>query len=511
MAYDVNSGQNLDESLTVNIAIVGGGRACKFFLTLLQSNAFPFLKVNLVGVCDIDPEAEGLQMAKELGIYTTSDFKDFFSFENLDSIIELTNNKEVLLDLIKLRPKRVGVLEHNIGRFLRNYFMMNQRLQSAEHQAALEKTVSEFIMRFSNAAIVFINTDFTIAEANEAYLKRVRKSRQEVLGGYCYQVHYNLNAPCATSQPTLKCPMLETLKTGRTAHVIHEHRGMTGHTTYGNIVTYPFKNEHGEITKVIEIWRDITDDISTRWEKQAQELKADLKKMVQEDRMISLGKLVASCVHEINNPIQGLLTYSDLMHKMTAEDAPNVENWQALNRYLATMSDELVRCGDIVSGLLSFSRETATGYTDLNLNSVLQAVTSLTRHKMELQNIRLTLELAPGFLMVRGDTNQLQQAVLNLIFNAIEAMPQGGELSIRSWEDATAKKVIVEVRDSGYGISKEDLDHIYDPFFTTKALGEGTGLGLSIVYGVIKNHGGQVVVKSAVNAGTVFTLWLPLR
>lgn len=90
-------------------------------------------------------------------------------------------------------------------------------------------------------------------------------------------------------------------------------------------------------------------------------------------------------------------------------------------------------------------------------------------------------------------------------------MPQGGELTIRSWPDASAKKVIVEVRDSGYGICKEDLDHIYDPFFTTKAIGEGTGLGLSIVYGVIKNHGGRVAVKSDVNAGTAFTLWLPLR
>lgn len=502
--------QDAGDTLTVNIAIVGGGRACNFFLKLLQSNSFPFLKVNIVGVCDINPEAAGLRTAREMGIYTTDNFRDFFAFDNLDSILELTNNKDVLLELIKLRPQRVGVLEHNIGRFFHNYFLMSQRLQSAEHQAALARTVSDFIMQHSNAAIVVLNTDFSIAAANEAYLKVVGKPQTEVIGGYCHQVYYNRNAPCASSPPVLKCPMLETLKTGQTAHVIHEHQTAAGHTTYGNIVIYPLKDEHGEITGVIEIWRDITADIATRWDKRAEDLKNDLKRMVQEDRMISLGKLVASCVHEINNPIQGLLTYSDLMHKITADDQPSQENWNLLNSYLSIVSDELLRCGDIISGLLSFSRETSGGYIDVDLNDVLQAVAALTRHKMELQNIRLTLELAPGLIMVRGDTNQLQQGMLNLVFNAIEAMPAGGDLTIGTQTDPADHQVIVSVQDTGYGIPPENLDHIYDPFFTTKAPGEGTGLGLSIAYGIVKNHGGRVKVKSSANTGTVFHLRLPL-
>jgi len=499
-----------DEKLTVNLAIVGGGRACNYFLKLLQADTLPLLKVNLVGVCDINPEAEGLLTAKKMGIFTTNDFRDFFTIDNLDSILELTNRNKVLLELIRLRPKRIGILEHNIGRFLRNYFQMNQQLQSAELRAALAKTVSDFIIQNSNAAIAVINTDFTIAQANEAYLKTVNKPREKVIGGYCYQAFYNRDAPCASSQPIVKCPMLETLKTGQTAHVIHEHDSPTGHTTYENIVTYPLRDESGEITSVIEIWRDITADLATRWEKQARDLKNDLKRVVQEDRMISLGKLAASCVHEINNPIQGLLTYCELMRKMTAEEKPSEDNWTQLNDYLTIVSNELVRCGDIVSGLLSFSRETSRGYIDLNLNDVLTAVAALTRHKMELQNILLKLELAPGVMMVRGDTNQLQQAMLNLIFNAIEAMPTGGELVITTRADASAGQVVIEVQDTGTGILKENLNHIYDPFFTTKAPGEGTGLGLSIVYGIVKNHGGQVKVKSAVDTGTVFSLRLPL-
>jgi two-component system NtrC family sensor kinase len=510
MVIATTNDQQPDEKLTVNIAIVGGGRACSLFLKLLESNAFPFLKINLVGVCDINPEAEGLLAAKKMGIFTTRDFRDFFTIDNLDSILELTNRRKVLLELIRLRPKRVGILEHNIGRFFRDYFMMNQRLQAAEHRAAMAKTASDFIIQHSNAAIAILNPDFTISEANEAYLKKVNQPRAKVIGGYCHKVCYDRDAPCSSSQPILSCPMLETLKTGQTAHVIHEHREATGGTSYGNIVTYPLKDEDSEIIGVVEIWRDITADLSTRWEKQAQDLKNDLKRMVQEDRMISLGKLVASCVHEINNPIQGLLTYCDLMHKTTSEEQPTLENWQQMNSYLAIVSDELVRCGDIISGLLSFSRETTPGYVDVDLNDILRSATTLTRHKMELQRIALTLKLAPGLIMVRGDTNQLQQAMLNLIFNAIEAMPTGGTLEICTHLDASEKQVSIEVKDTGYGISPENLDHIYDPFFSTKTPGEGTGLGLSIVYGIIKNHSGRVKVKSTVNRGTAFSLRLPM-
>jgi signal transduction histidine kinase len=206
-----------------------------------------------------------------------------------------------------------------------------------------------------------------------------------------------------------------------------------------------------------------------------------------------------------------LLTYSDLMQKMTSEEKPTPENWRQLDGYLNIMSDELVRCGNIISGLLSFARETSRGYVDVDLNEVISSVTALTRHKMELQNIRLSIDLQPGLSVVRGDTNQLQQAMLNLIFNAIEAMPTGGELAIRKSIDKAGGHVTIQVADTGGGIRKKHLNHIYDPFFTTKAPGEGTGLGLSIVYGIIKNHGGKVKVTSTSGSGTVFSLRLPLR
>jgi signal transduction histidine kinase len=495
----------------INLAIVGGGRACKFFIELLQSEPLPYLNINILGVCDINPEAEGFVLANKLGIYTTRNFKDLFKIKKLNSIIDLTGSRQVWLEIIRFRPKKVGVLEHNIGGLMRRLFDVNQSLESAERQLVIEKTFSDFLIQQSTAAIVILNTDFTIVETNEAYLKAVNKSKEEIIGAKCYEISHGYSAPCSSSQPEMECPMVETLRTGISAHVIHEHLSPEGQLTYCNIVTYPLKDQNGEIFRIIEVWRDITDELSHRWDKRVKELKSDLQKLVQEDRMISLGKLAASCAHEINNPIQGLLTFSHLMQEILAEGKPSSKDLEQFKQYLSLMSKELERCGDIVSGLLSFSRESPREYKDIDLNEVLEAVINLTRHKMKLRNVDLIARLSPGLLMIRGNDSQLQQCFLNLIFNAIAAMPEGGQLHVLSKHGKAKKNVCVEIRDTGYGIPEETLDHIYDPFFTTKEAGEATGLGLSIVYGVTKNHGGNIKVNTKVGEGTSFILNFPTQ
>jgi two-component system, NtrC family, sensor kinase len=493
----------------INLAIVGGGRACKFFIGLLQSEPLPYLKINILGVCDINPEAEGFVLANKLGIYTTHNFKDLFKIKNLNSIIDLTGSREVWLEIVRFRPKAVGVLEHNIGGLMRRLFDVNQSLESAERQLVIEKTFSDFLIQQSTAAIVILNTDFTIVETNEAYLKAVNKSKEEVIGANCYEISHGFSAPCSSYQPEVECPMVETLRTGLSAHVLHEHLSPEGQSTYCNIVTYPLKDQNGEIFRIIEVWRDITEELSHRWDKKVKELKSDLQKLVQEDRIVSLGKLAASCAHEINNPIQGLLTFSHLMQEILGEGKPSSEDLEQFKKYLSLMSKELERCGNIVSGLLSFSRESTIEYNIIDLNEVLEAVLTLTQHKMKLKNIQVIAKLSPKPLLVKADANQLQQCFLNLIFNAISAMPNGGELHVISKPDKAQNKACIEIRDTGYGISKEALDHIYDPFFTTKEGGGATGLGLSIVYGITKNHGGNIQLNSKVGEGTSFVLDFP--
>lgn len=495
---------------TINLAIVGGGQACKFFLELFRDAPFPYMNINILGVCDINPEAEGFVLANEMGIYTTKNFKDLLKIKNLNSIIELTGSREVWLEIIRHRPKGVGVIEHNIGRLMRKHFEVDQRLRSAEEQLVFEKNFSDFLIQQSTAAIVILNPDFEIVEVNDPYLKAVNKSKEEVIGGYCYEISHGYSVPCSSSRPDMKCPVVETLRTGKSAHVIHEHPEPGGHFKFCNLVTYPLRNQNGEIYRIIEVWRDLTEQLSHRWNKQVKELKSDLQRLVQEDRMISLGKLVASCVHEINNPIQGLLTFSHLMQEILTEGQPSSKDLEQFKSHLAFMSKELERCGNIVSGLLSFSRETPKEFKEIDLNDVLNSVITLTRHKMELRNVDLVVRLCPGLLMIQGDERELQQCFLNLIFNAIEAMPKGGKLQIISELDSKKKNARIEIRDTGYGIPKENLNDIFDPFFTTKGEGEGTGLGLSIVYGITKNHKGKISVNSKAGEGSSFVLTFPV-
>jgi len=235
-----------------------------------------------------------------------------------------------------------------------------------------------------------------------------------------------------------------------------------------------------------------------------------LNKLIQEDRLISLGKLVASCVHEINNPIQGLLTFSHLIKKMLVTDALADTEVAELRAFAAIMADELERCGKIISGLLSFSRETHNAFKDISLNEVISTVVNLIRHRIELQDLTFRLDLTHEPLFVHGDRNRLQQCFLNLVFNAIEAMGPGGRLEIVSTYKTVERIAEVEIRDTGHGIPQKHLDHIYDPFFTTRTMGEGTGIGLSIVYGVVKSHQGEIKVHSRVGKGTTFTIQLPL-
>jgi signal transduction histidine kinase len=494
----------------LNLAIVGGGRTCRFFLSLFNLETSSYIKFNIVGVCDINPDAEGYQMARQLGIYTTTDYREFFTIPQLDAIIELTNRRDVLLELVRLRPRRIGILEHNIGRFLRNLLSVDQKLKAAEQQIILEQTLSDFLIQQVRQKIVVLNTDFTIAEVNTPYLEWVKKARSDVVGAHCYRIIHGLNAPCNGQNAGFACPMVETIKTGKSSRVIQPDP-VVGDPFLHEIVTYPVCEADGRVVRVIEIWRDISPDISSRWKKRENELKSNLNMLIQEDRLISLGKLVASCVHEINNPIQGLLTFSHLMMKTLKRGRVNAEERLELLRFCELMSTELERCGDIVSGLLSFARESRMEFRSISLNEVLDAVIQLTRHRMELQKIDLQMDLPPASVSIHGDSHQMQQCFLNLVFNAIEAMPSGGRLEMRLRADTGAGRACVEIGDTGNGISEEHLGHIFDPFFTTKPMGEGTGLGLSIVYGVVKSHGGRISVNSSAGQGTRFVLYFPLN
>ena len=262
-------------------------------------------------------------------------------------------------------------------------------------------------------------------------------------------------------------------------------------------------HEGDEEIGIVSFFRDL------REIKRMEQQFADETRLLHQDKMISLGRLAASVVHEINNPLAGILNYARLMIKILKRGVFEQEQAQKFQGYLSLVERETDRCSVIVSNLLTFSRKSKMESGGIAINDLLEKCIMLSQHKLALQNIKIRTDLGVDIPVVWGDFNQMQQCVINLIFNAIDAMPEGGELAIVSSHDPKLNVVKIRVEDNGCGISKEDLPNIFDPFFTTKIEGKGLGLGLSTVYGIIDRHMGNIDVKSKQGEGTTVTVNLP--
>ncbi len=235
---------------------------------------------------------------------------------------------------------------------------------------------------------------------------------------------------------------------------------------------------------------------------------ADQATILHQDKMMSLGRLSASVVHEINNPLFGVLNYIRLMIRILKRGMPEPASIEKFQRYLDLVEKETKRCSDIISSLLTFSRKSEPAMGEVNITELMDKCIMLSRHKMELCNIELVTRIDNNLPLIKGDANQLQQCMINIVFNAADAMPDGGTLTLDCSHANHENEVIIRVKDTGTGIKKEDLSHIFEPFFTTKKEGYGVGLGLSTVFGIIEHHKGRVSVESE-PGNTVFMIHLP--
>jgi len=236
---------------------------------------------------------------------------------------------------------------------------------------------------------------------------------------------------------------------------------------------------------------------------------SDQARILHQDKMMSLGRLAASVVHEINNPLSGILNYLRLMNRVLRQGPLAEDRREKFQGYIELVESETNRCAQIVSGLLSFSRASTPTFGQVQIDELIRRCILLSQHKLELSNIRLESGIPSNLPPVEADFNQLQQCVINLIFNAIDHMPDGGTLNLACRHDMDRDTVTVIVKDSGCGIPHEDLSHIFEPFYTTKKEGYGVGLGLSTVYGIIERHKGNITVESQPGKGAAFMIELP--
>ena len=248
--------------------------------------------------------------------------------------------------------------------------------------------------------------------------------------------------------------------------------------------------------------------LEQRVEEKTRELKQAHQHMLHVEKMATIGKMAAVVAHEINNPLSGILTYSRLVKRWIEKNMQPSAKQEEMRGSLDLIASESKRCGELVKNLLSFSRVSPMNLAWCDLNQVIDRCLRLVQHKLEIAGIQLNLDLGPDLPMAHCDPAQIEQVVLAMVINAIDAMPQEGNLWISTRADGENMELIV--RDDGVGIPEEHLAHIFEPFYTTKESG-GSGLGLAISQNIVERHGGHIEVRSIVGEGTTFKIVLPVE
>jgi two-component system NtrC family sensor kinase len=254
----------------------------------------------------------------------------------------------------------------------------------------------------------------------------------------------------------------------------------------------------------ITAWAHTLED---RVDEKTLELKQAHQRMLHVEKMATIGKMAAVVAHEINNPLSGILTYSKLVKRWIEKNTTVSPKQEEMRGSLDLVASESKRCGELVKNLLSFSRVSPMNLAWCDLNQVVDRCLRLVQHKLDLGNIQVNLDLITDLPTAHCDPAQVEQVVLAMIINAVDAMPQGGNLWIGTRVSGGALELVI--RDDGIGIPEEHLAHIFEPFYTTKEAG-GSGLGLAISQNIVERHGGHIELKSVVGEGTTFKIVLPI-
>jgi two-component system NtrC family sensor kinase len=493
----------------INIGLVGGGAFCK---EILERTTAVYEQDEMVApilaVADPDPASPGRKLASELGLLT------FDRRYSIHLIIILTPEPEILDDVLKTRPSRIRILSYHV-------FRIFWKAIGLEEQKLRERTKEmETILNGIQDFILVITPDMVVLEANESFLTKMGYTSAEVIGKKCHQVYHKIDHPCNYGKTD--CPLRDVVRNKRHVRQIQTRVMPDGQKRYYEVNIYPIWEKDGKVSKFIHISRDITqhkkedEEITRRLERMVEERTRQLQethaKLIHQDKMASLGKLSASVVHEINNPIAGILNLIILMKRMVEEDSISPKEIDQFNRYLNLMEAETRRTSRIVSNLLAFSRQSKMELRRIDLNRLIEHTLFLNSNLLKIDRIKVETNLDPTLPEMIGSEDQLQQVFMNLVSNAAEAMEaKGGVLRIETRHSLGEGKLLVDFKDTGIGIPEENLLKLFEPFFTTKKKGKGVGLGLSVAYGIVQEHGGSIYAESKVGESTTFHVKLPLK
>ncbi len=496
-----------EHGLLLKVAVVARGYHALSVMRMLSDIKPGRLRLQLVAIATVSKSIACSKFAGEVGIAVYNDPMDLLTVDHLDLILEMTGDAQTLVHLARNKPPSIGILDRQASLLIFDIAGLYQQASEHDSEISLASSFASALLEASPDGVMVVDRDFRIVNCNESPIITGGKGREVAIGRSCFDLIQNAGDVCSSRE--LKCPMEEVFKTGRPARTVYETQPGSMDTRVHQSTAYPLTNSLGEIVQVVVSIRDITQELTDRVEQRTQVIKNDLERFVREDRLASLGRLVASVCHEINNPIASILTFNKLILRCIQEDELPKGGMETFGHYLDICVREALRCGQIVKNLLTFARQKNIELIQIDLKEMVDTIIVLTGHQLEMNGIACDLNLPETSFTAKGDYTQIQQCLMNLIFNAMESMTDGGTLTLSGGQDPEMKTVWITVADTGYGIDPEDLPRIFEPFYSTKKEGKGVGLGLSMVYGIIREHQGTVEVQSEPGQGSLFKLTLP--
>jgi PAS domain S-box-containing protein len=438
-------------------------------------------------------------------------------FENTQQNPRLPQSQQVaaaLLDLNYYLPCRVHDGDHSrtiavigLGRTIGGDFLSSEdvellqslasyigiALQNASLYAQLQEQIVEFerLKEFNENIVESINVGILAVDLED----RIESWNTQMEAMYALSRREALGQPLHAVFPPEFIEAFDQFRNESGVHHLYKFRLTTraGEQRTANIAVAPLMSRDFVAVGRIVLVDDITERVALEGQ------------LAQADKLSSIGLLAAGVAHEINTPLAVISSYAQMLTKQMKDD-------KRLTPLLERITQQSFRASEIANGLLNFSRTSTTEFRDTDLNQVIRDTLALVEHQLKTASIHVALELNPDLPRIHGNPGKLQQVFLNLLLNAKDAMPQGGELRVATLANG---HVEASIADSGSGIAPEHLKRIYDPFFTTKTApkpGErrGTGLGLAVTYGIIQEHAGKINVESQVGVGTTFHLEFPL-
>jgi len=440
-----------------------------------------------------------------------------------------------LAQMVKVKRKdEIGRLAFAFNRMTNSLKESREKIE--EYSRTLEKRVKERTMDLERTTRL-LQTEYNrldaiinspnlgiVIEDKYCNIKFMSKSLIDIFGNQigekCYEKFKGRKEKCEV------CPIDEILVKGEKIFTYFDQ------DKEGNcyeLSAAAFQDEKGE-RYILETLRDITEQ--KKLERQVEEHTKNLEKtnaelenalktlkqtqvqLIQAGKMAAIGELAAGVAHELNNPLGGILGYCQFaLEKITQKPLKELtgEDITTYSQYLKDIEQQSKRCKAIIQSLLKFSRASVKqNFEPTDVNTILKETFIFAKHQLEKHKVELEEKLS-SLPRIIGNASQLQQVFTNLILNAIQAMPDGGNLTVSTRVSEDKKALEISFADTGEGISEENLSKVFEPFFTTKKVGQGTGLGLSVSYGIVKDHGGNIEVESAVGEGTTFIVVLPCR